>query len=80
MGEAWRTGSIWGKIAPNDKSAGRWSVQGMHSAARPGWMRNVTRYQGLVFLVCWLGWMLDIINFTLFALVLRPALTDLLGG
>jgi len=55
-------------------------VQGMHSLVRPGWLRNVTRYQGLVFLVCWLGWMLDIINFTLFALVLRPALTDLLGG
>ncbi len=43
-------------------------------------MTGFSRYQWMIFLVCWLGWMLDIINFTLFALVLRPALTDLLGG
>ncbi len=55
-------------------------MQTTQVAERRGWLASFTRYQGLVFLVCWLGWTLDIINFTLFALVLRPALTDLLGG
>jgi MFS family permease len=34
----------------------------------------------MVFLVAWLGWSLDNTDFNLFALVLRPALTELLGG
>jgi MFS family permease len=41
--------------------------------------RAITRYQWLVFLVVWLGWTLDAADFGLFSLVLRPALTDLLG-
>ena len=45
-----------------------------------GWIRDVTRYQWMVFLVAWLGWSLDNTDFNLFALVLRPALTELLGG
>src|SRR5580698_1790951 len=44
------------------------------------WVRDVTRYQWMVFLVAWLGWMLDATDFGLFNLVLRPALTELLGG
>jgi MFS family permease len=48
--------------------------------ANPGWLTDLSHYQWMIFLACWLGWTLDIINFTLFALVLRPALTDLLGG
>jgi MFS family permease len=44
-----------------------------------GW-RAITRYQWLVFLVVWLGWTLDAADFGLFSLVLRPALTQLLGG
>jgi MFS family permease len=44
------------------------------------WFRETTRYQWLVFLVVWLGWSLDNTDFNLFALVLRPALTELLGG
>jgi len=44
----------------------------------PGW-RAVSRYQWLVFLVVWLGWTLDAADFGLFSLVLRPALTELLG-
>jgi MFS family permease len=39
-----------------------------------------SRYQWMVFLVAWLGWALDSTDFGLFALVLRPALTELLGG
>ena len=42
-------------------------------------LRAVTRYQWLVFLVVWLGWTLDAADFGLFSLVLRPALTELLG-
>ena len=45
-----------------------------------GWVRDITRYQWMVFLVAWLGWSLDNTDFNLFALVLRPALTELLGG
>ncbi len=45
-----------------------------------GWVREITRYQWQVFLVAWLGWSLDNTDFNLFALVLRPALTELLGG
>jgi MFS family permease len=41
--------------------------------------RAVTRYQWLVFLIVWLGWTLDAADFGLFSLVLRPALTELLG-
>src|SRR5690348_15009544 len=44
------------------------------------WIRDITRYQWMVFLVAWLGWSLDNTDFNLFALVLRPALTELLGG
>ena len=45
-----------------------------------GWMRDITRYQWQVFLVAWLGWSLDNADFGLFSLVLRPAVTELLGG
>jgi MFS family permease len=45
-----------------------------------GWVREITCYQWLVFLIAWLGWSLDVTDFNLFALVLRPALTELLGG
>ncbi|MDE2007223.1 MAG: MFS transporter, partial [Rhodospirillales bacterium] len=44
------------------------------------WFRGFSRYQWLVFMACWLGWMLDGTNFTLFAFVLKPAVTELVGG
>jgi MFS family permease len=40
----------------------------------------ITRYQWIVFFVVWLGWTLDAADFGLYSLVLRPALTELLGG
>jgi MFS family permease len=43
-----------------------------------GW-RAITSYQWLVFLVVWAGWTLDAADFGLFSLVLKPALTQLLG-
>src|SRR5215467_6674526 len=45
-----------------------------------GFVRGFTRYQWLVFVVAWAGWALDATDFGLFSLVLRPALTELLGG
>jgi len=47
---------------------------------RLGWLGEITRYQWMVFLIAWLGWALDSTDFNLYALVLRPALTELLGG
>ena len=41
---------------------------------------GLTTYQWKVFLVTWLGWALDSTDFGLFSFVLRPAVTDLLGG
>ena len=42
------------------------------------WRHGVTRYQWLVLLVAWLGWVFDSMDSTIFALVLQPALHDLL--
>jgi MFS family permease len=47
---------------------------------RLGVLGSISRYQWLVFVVVWLGWTLDSADFGLYSLVLRPALTDLLGG
>jgi len=48
------------------------------AATMSGW-RSITPYQWLVFLVVWAGWTLDAADFGLFSLVLKPALTELLG-
>ncbi|HUL52372.1 MAG TPA: MFS transporter [Opitutaceae bacterium] len=45
---------------------------------RTSWFRGVTRYQWLVLLVAWLGWVFDSMDATIYALVLQPALHDLL--
>jgi MFS family permease len=42
------------------------------------WWRGVTRYQWLVLVVAWLGWVFDSMDATIYALVLHPALRDLL--
>jgi len=42
------------------------------------WRDGVTRYQWLVLLVAWLGWVFDSMDSTIYALVLHPALHDLL--
>jgi MFS family permease len=50
-------------------------------SVRPSsWVRDITPYQWRVFLVVWLGWILDSTDFGLFSFVLRPALTELLGN
>lgn len=42
------------------------------------WWRGVTRYQWLVLLTAWLGWVFDAMDATIYALVLHPALHELL--
>jgi MFS family permease len=42
------------------------------------WHHDVTRYQWLVLFVAWLGWVFDSMDATIYALVLHPALHDLL--
>ncbi len=50
------------------------------AGGRIGGLSAISRYQWVVFLVVWLGWTLDAADFGLYSLVLRPALTELLGG
>lgn len=42
------------------------------------WRDGVTRYQWLVLFVAWLGWVFDAMDATIYAIVLHPALHDLL--
>ena len=42
------------------------------------WFHGVTRYQWLVLLVAWMGWVFDAMDATIYAIVLHPALHELL--
>ena len=42
-------------------------------AAKRHWVRDITGYQWLVLFIAWAGWSLDITDFTLYTMVLRPA-------
>src|SRR5712692_9362970 len=42
------------------------------------WRDGVTRYQWLVLFIAWLGWVFDSMDATIYAIVLHPALHDLL--
>ena len=42
--------------------------------------RQVTRYQYLVLVTAWLGWIFDSMDATIYALVLTPALKEMLGA
>jgi MFS family permease len=56
------------------------TVDSGNASLAPGrGFRAVSRYQWIVFLIVWMGWTLDSADFGLFSLVLRPALTNLLG-
>lgn len=44
------------------------------------WPDGVTPYQWLVLLIAWLGWVFDSMDATIYALVLEPALHELLRG
>jgi MFS family permease len=55
-------------------------MQSTGAAAAISFPRGLTRYQWTVFLVVWAGWALDATDFGLFSIVLKPAVTELLGG
>jgi MFS family permease len=42
------------------------------------WRQSVTPYQWLVLFVAWLGWVFDSMDSTIYALILQPALRDLM--
>lgn len=44
----------------------------------PSWRAGVTPYQWLVLFVAWLGWVFDSMDATIYAIVLHPALDELL--
>ena len=45
-----------------------------------GWWQGITRYQWTVLLVAWFGFMFDLMDSTLYSLVMVPAVRNLLGG
>lgn len=51
-----------------------------NSAAAPEVRGGLTRYQVLVLVVAWLGWIFDSMDATIYNLVLTPALRELLGS
>src|SRR5207248_4879903 len=55
-------------------------IQSGAAVQQGGRIRDITGYQWLVLFIAWAGWSLDITDFTLYGLVLRQALTELLGG
>lgn len=44
------------------------------------WFRELTRYQWLVLLVAWMGWVFDVADSALFNLAKAPMLTEMLGA
>ena len=48
------------------------------SSMNRSWRSGVTRYQWLILFVAWLGWVFDAMDATIYAIVLHPALHDLL--
>ena len=51
-----------------------------NSTAPPGFGGGLSRYQVLVLVVAWLGWIFDSMDATIYNLVLTPALRELLGS
>ncbi|MBI4486780.1 MAG: hypothetical protein HY655_12285, partial [Acidobacteria bacterium] len=48
-------------------------------AAQP-WWRDIERYQWTVLLMTWLGFLFDLMDSTLYTMVMGPALGELLGA
>jgi MFS family permease len=49
------------------------------AAGAYSWVREVSRYQWLVLAVAWLGWVFDSMDGTLYSLVQKPSMTELMG-
>lgn len=52
----------------------------MAAASDAPWWQNITRYQWTVLLMTWLGFLFDLMDSTLYTLVMGPALRELLGA
>jgi MFS family permease len=44
------------------------------------WVSEISRYQWLVLAVAWLGWVFDSMDGTLYSLVQKPSMTELMGA
>ena len=55
-----------------------YQIQDVKDSAR-AWWKDVERYQWTVLLMTWLGFLFDLMDSTLYTLVMGPALRDLLG-
>src|ERR1044072_9587928 len=44
------------------------------------WASEVSRYQWLVLMVAWLGWVFDSMDGTLYSLVQKPSMIELMGA
>jgi MFS family permease len=54
-------------------------IVGTPASTKSAW-RQLSGYQWLVLLVAWLGWVFDSMDATIYALVMTPALKELLGS
>ena len=52
----------------------------MMNASLAPWWREIPRYQWTVLLVAWFVFMFDLMDSTLYTLVMVPAIRELLGG
>jgi MFS family permease len=70
-------------MSDNNGSSASPSTAGSQNQAGQGswwsWVREVSRYQWLVLLVAWLGWVFDAMDGTLYSLVQKPVITELMG-
>ena len=48
------------------------------AASAVPWWKDITRYQWTILLMTWLGFMFDLMDSTLYTMVMGPALRDLL--
>ena len=55
------------------------SIETQKELKQRPWWAGITGYQWLVLTVAWLGWVFDSMDSTLYAMVLQPALNELLG-
>jgi MFS family permease len=62
----------------DDRSPQSSATAGAQAAAR-SWISEVSRYQWLVLAVAWLGWVFDSMDGTLYSLVQKPSMTELMG-
>ena len=63
------------RTKPETSTAAKpWSLSGVFG------LQEATRYQWMVLLVAWLGWVFDSMDATLYSLVQKPAITELMGA